>query len=104
MNISNNLITQAGELLNEIKPVLDVTWDDDITNGKIKNIIADGMALINDDVKAEIDYSEDRLALKLLKTYCRYAWNNSEEYFIKNNVSDIIKLEALYGKEETENS
>lgn len=104
MDTSTDLITQAGELLNEIKPVLDVTWDDDITNNKIKNIIADGMALINDDVKSEIDYSKDRLALKVLKTYCRYAWNNSEEYFIKNNVSDIIKLEALYGKEETENS
>ncbi len=98
----NELIEQAKALLEDIKIVLDVTWNEEITNKKITNIIVDGINFFNEDVKSIIDFEKDPLAFKLLKTYCRYAWNNSEEYFIENNLADILKLEKKYGKNKTQ--
>ena len=53
---------------------------------------------MQNDVTTKIDFKKDFLARKLLKTYCRYERNCSEEYFIENNLQDILKLEVIYGK------
>lgn len=89
---------KAEEFLEDIKLVLDVTWNEDVTNKKIVNIIIDGMNYLENDVDSTINFKEDFLAIKLLRTYCRYAWNNAEEYFIENNIQDILKLEVEYAK------
>ena len=54
--------------------------------------------MLQEDVGTSIDFYEDILAKSLLKTYIRYAWNKSEEYFIQNNIERILKLEGKYGK------
>lgn len=91
---------QAEKLFKDIKDSLDITWEDEQTNKKIKEYITDGIELLQNDVGSSINFSEDIEARKLLKTYCRYARNNSEEYFIDNNLSEILKLEVKYAKDE----
>lgn len=88
------------QLEEAIKQSLNITWDDQITDSNVQEWIQDGIELLQNDVKAQIDFFKDREARKLLKTYCRYARNNSEEYFIDNNLSEILKLEVKYAKDE----
>lgn len=93
-----NKIIEDKNFFEEIKRVLRISWEDDDTDSNIKEHIKDGVAILEEDVKSVIDFTSDFLARRLLKTYCRYAWNNSEEYFIENNLHYILKLEVKYGK------
>ena len=54
--------------------------------------------MLQNDFGTSIDFDEDLQARGLLKTYVRYVWNNSEEYFIENNLQNLLKLEVKYGK------
>lgn len=89
---------QIVELLDEIKGDLQITWNDDNTETNLTNYIEDGIEVLENDVGASIDFEEDKMARGLLKTYVRYAWNKSEEFFIENNLERILKLEIKYGK------
>ena len=96
MDINEQILS----LVEEIKQALNITWSDDITNANVKNYISEGIEFLQNDVKNSIDFTKDFEAKKLLKTYCRYARNNSEEYFVDNNLSEILKLEVKYAKDE----
>lgn len=96
-NVENKIIENK-EFFEEVKRVLGISWEDNDTDSNIKEHIKDGVAILEEDVKSVIDFTSDFLARRLLKTYCRYAWNNSEEYFIENNLHYILKLEVKYGK------
>lgn len=92
-------IKEDEEFLEEVKSTLNITWKDDETDNKVRGYIKQGVEVLQDDVKASIDFYNDEIARGLLKTFCRYAWNNSEEYFIENNLQYILKLEVKYGKD-----
>ena len=94
----DNVIKEDNEFLQEVKRHLNITWNDDETDNKIKDYIKQGVEVLQSDVKTSIDFENDDVARGLLKTFCRYAWNNSEEYFIENNIHYILKLEVRYGK------
>ena len=98
MQYKENEIEKDEKFLKEVRRSLNITWEDEITNSNIKDYIKNGVAILQNDVKSVIDFDVDILARKLLKTYCRYERNNSEEYFIENNLQDILKLEVKYGK------
>lgn len=87
------------EFFKEVKRHLQVTWDDDDTNLTIADYIKDGVEVLQEDVGTSIDFDKDEIARGLLRTYVRYAWNKSEEYFIENNLERILKLEVKYGKD-----
>lgn len=89
---------QIVELLDEIKGDLQITWNDDNTEKNLTNYIEDGIEVLENDVGTSIDFEEDKMARGLLRTYVRYAWNKSEEFFIENNLERILKLEIKYGK------
>lgn len=95
-----NTNEQVINLFEEIKQSLNITWSDEITDTNVKNHILEGIGFLQNDVKNSIDFTKDIEAKKLLKTYCRYARNNSEEYFVDNNLSEILKLEVKYAKDE----
>lgn len=97
MNLDNE-IKKDDEFLEEVKNNLNITWKDDETDNKVRGYIKQGVEVLQDDVKTSIDFYYDNIARGLLKTFCRYAWNNSEEYFIENNLHYILKLEVKYGK------
>lgn len=96
--MSRNEIINDKEFLEEAKIEVDVTWSDDDTEKKISGYIEEGVEVLQNDVDTSINFYEDSEAKALLKTYIRYAWNKSEEYFIQNNVERILKLEVKYGK------
>lgn len=90
---------QVEKLFEEIKGRSNITWSDELTDKNVKDYIKEGIEFLQNDVKNSIDFTKDIEAKKLLKTYCRYARNNSEEYFVDNNLSEILKLEVKYAKD-----
>lgn len=95
--LENSIITDF-TFFNEIKAELGITWDDDDTDNIVRKYIRQGVGVLQDDVESQIDFNEDMLARQLLTTYCRYARNKSEEFFIETNLTNIVKLEVKYGK------
>lgn len=100
-DIENDIATDE-DFIEEVKRTLNITWTDDDTDASIIDYIKNGVALLQNDVHSYINFKTDILARKLLKTYCRYERNNSEEYFIENNLQDILKMEVRYGKAEVQ--
>lgn len=98
--MNDNEIINDADFNAEVKRTLNITWNDQDTNLSVKDYIKNGVALLQNDVGSYINFNTDILARKLLKTYCRYERNNSEEYFIENNLQEILKLEVKYGKAE----
>ncbi len=95
--------TVSNNFLDEIRKDLQITWDDNDTNEILMQYIKDGMEVIQNDVDPShtkvINFDIDNEARGLLRTYVRYAWNKSEEFFIANNLERILKLEVKYGKD-----
>lgn len=92
-------------LLSQVKNRLNVTWGYD--DYEIQNMIEEGKAYLESRC-GSLSFSEinpttvDRLAVKILKEYCRYAWNGSAAYFEADYRSDILNLQlevALSAKE-----
>ncbi|MCR1955219.1 hypothetical protein NSA24_10485 [Clostridioides mangenotii] len=77
-------------MLEKIKRRLNITWDYD--NEEIGEIIEEGKAFIVARV-GEVEFDLNPLASRLLKEYCRYAWNGSVAYFEQNFRSDILNLQ-----------
>lgn len=98
MNLGND-IKEDDEFFREIKRTLGITWKDKDTDSNVRDYIRQGVEVLQNDVGTSIDFEKDDIARGLLKTYCRYARNNSEEYFIENNLKTILKLEVKYGKD-----
>lgn len=87
------------EFLDEVRRDLQITWEDLDTDTNLANYIKDGVEVLENDVGTSIDFDQDEEARGLLRTYVRYAYNKSEEFFIENNLSRILKLEVKYGKD-----
>lgn len=83
-------MTSSVTLLTAVKRRLNVTWDYD--DDEIIDIIEEGQQFIQDRV-GEVDFYNDISALRLLKEYCRYAWNGSVSYFESDYRSDILNLQ-----------
>lgn len=96
--IYENNFKNDEELFKDAKSECNITWQDEDTDKKIRNAINQGIDVLQNDVGTSIDFDEDLQARGLLKTYVRYVWNNSEEYFIENNLQNLLKLEVKYGK------
>lgn len=99
MAFNENAIIYDEEFFEEVKSELAITWSDDATNLAVKNYIKQGVGILQSDVESQIDFEKSMVARQLLKTYCRYARNNSAEFFIENNIQFILKLELEYGKD-----
>lgn len=88
------------KLLEEVKSHSKITWDDE--DNDILNLIVEGEQHLSEKVGAEIDYSKDLSARRLLKEYCRYVRNYSKEYFEQNFIDDIVFLQLKYASEDLE--
>ena len=87
------------EFLKEVKRDLQITWEDEDTERVLSSYIKTGVEVLQNDVGTSIDFDKDDIARGLLRTYVRYAWNKSEEFFIENNLEMLLKLEVKYGKD-----
>lgn len=98
-NTSLQKVEAETTFLELVKRDLQITWTDKETEKALIDYIEDGMEVLQNDVGTSINFNDDKLAKGLLRTYVRYAWNKSEEYFISNNLERILKLEVKYGKD-----
>ena len=97
------------KILTELKSRLDITWDDEITNTKLLNIIKNSIPKTNRLIGKKIeDYTAENLEeeLELLLNYCMYAWENKTELFKTNYLDDIMSIqqkhEVEYYRDEVE--
>lgn len=92
-------------LLQDLKDKLNITWDEEETNRKLKKIIRDATITMNYKLGAKIDYSEDGPEHNLFLNYCMYAWNNCTNEFDNNYLNEIYQIRQKYevlNYEETE--
>ena len=77
----------------DIKTELDITWEDDGTNRKVKNYITQGMFFINDKLGAAGDYLNEGYPRTLLFAYVRYARDKALDVFETNYKSMILAMQ-----------
>lgn len=80
-------------LFSDVKAYLDITWEDEVTNRKIRNFITQGMFFINDKLGAEGDYLHDGHPRTLLFEYARYARDGALDVFETNYKSMILAMQ-----------
>lgn len=73
--------TADNMLLDDVLNALDITFDDDATKKKIKEIIQQGKARLEELKGGKIDFSADQTARMLLFSFCRYGRSNAIEQF-----------------------
>lgn len=85
---------------------LDHTFEDEALKKKIDRLISSGSAYLEDKFGRPIDFLEDKIALDLLISYCRYGRSNAIEQFehdFKSNLTAFaLRGAMLTAKEEKE--
>ena len=83
-------------LLQDLKDKLNITWDEEETNRRLKTILEDAEATLNYKLGATIDYSENGPEHNLFLNYCMYAWNNCINEFDSNYFNEIMQIRQMY--------
>lgn len=91
-------------ILERLKEKLNITWKDERTDSKLKNIIDDAELIVNHKLGAEVDYSapENAIGRVLFLNYCMYVWNDCTEDFDKAYLSEIQIARGFYEVKENE--
>lgn len=84
----------SSQLLADVKNYLDITWDDEATNRKIKSLVSNGMHYLGMKGGSCLDYEGSGLANMLLKDYVRYARDSALDVFENNYMSMILALQT----------
>lgn len=78
------------ELYEDVKANLQIYWDDEATERRIRGLIATGMIYLNGKLGGEMDYNKDGMHRQLLMEYVRYGRDNALDVFENNYLSMII--------------
>ena len=84
------------DLLSDVKKRLRITWEYD--NDEISDLIEEAKDWLANRIDG-IDF-DDTQARKLVKEYCRYAWNGSISSFEYDFKRDILSLQLEYAVKE----
>ena len=87
------------KLFEQVKRKLNVTWQDEETDARIKEIIASAtIDLINliGIPNSDFDFSEAGLENTIFKAYCLYEWNHALDEFEDNYANKLGQLKAKY--------
>ena len=79
----------APELLADVRNYLDITWEDEATDSKVRGFIASGMIYLDLKAGAVQDYDPDGLPRTLLMDYARYARDGALDVF-ENNFRSLL--------------
>lgn len=74
-------------MLEELKYHLKITWNEEDEN--LLDLLASGQSAFKRLFGVDIDYEENKDVKSLLFDWCRYARNNSLEYFQDNFINEI---------------
>lgn len=80
-------------LLADVKNHVDITWEDDDTDKKIRELISQGMVYINGKYGTTADYAAPGLPRTLLMEYVRYARDSALDVFENNYMSMILAMQ-----------
>lgn len=81
------------ELLADVKNQLNITWDDDATDNKIRGLIAAASIYLDGKGGAVLDYEADGLPRTLLVEYVRYARDEALDVFENNYTALILAMQ-----------
>ena len=77
----------------DVKNYLNITWDDDATDNKIRGLIAAGSVYLDGKLGDVADYTLDGLPRTLLMDYVRYARDSALDVFENNYQSMILSMQ-----------
>lgn len=80
------------ELLADVRNYLDITYEDEDGDEKLRGIIRRGMDYLDNIAGKSLRYEEEGIPRALLFDYCRYARNNALELFGQNFRAELIIL------------
>ena len=86
------------ELLADVKNHLNITWDDEATDNKIRGFIAAAMAYLNEKGGSVLDYDADGLPRTLMMEFVRYARDEALDVFENNYMALILNMQNLQVK------
>lgn len=81
------------ELLADVKNQLNITWNDDATDNKIRGLIAAASIYLDGKGGAVLDYGADGLPRTLMMEYVRYARDEALDVFENNYTSLILAMQ-----------
>ena len=80
-------------LLADVKNHVDITWEDEAMDKKVRELISQGMVYLNGKYGREADYSIPGLPRTLLMEYVRYARDNALDVFENDYLSMILAMQ-----------
>jgi hypothetical protein len=79
-------------LLADVKNYLNITWEDQATDDKVRGLIASGTVYLNGKEAGTLDYETDGEPRTLLFEYVRYMRDEALDVFENNYRSRIVAL------------
>ena len=87
---------EENKLLDSVKRKLNITWEDNYTELKVKDIIEDAKIALNHKLGSDIDYSKPGMERNLFMNYCLYSWNDCLDEFDKKYMNEIYQIRDIY--------
>ena len=81
------------KLLADVENYLNITWDDETTDNKIRGFIAAAMAYLNEKGGSVLDYDADGLPRTLMMEYVRYARDEALDVLENNYMALILNMQ-----------
>lgn len=84
-------------MLDELKNYLNISWQDELINNKLIQLVNESKAVLNHLMGVDLDYEQDQEAKELLFNRVRYAYNNALDEFEKNFAQVILRKQLIVG-------
>lgn len=81
------------QLLADVKNYLNITWDDEATDEKVRGLIASATVYLNSKGGGALDYENDGLPRTLMMEYVRYMRDEALDVFENNYKSMILAMQ-----------
>lgn len=81
------------ELLADVKNYLNITWEDEATDEKIRGLIASGSVYLDGKGGETMDYEADGESRTLLFEYVRYMRDGAQDVFENNYLARILAMQ-----------
>ena len=81
------------EFLADVKNHLNITWEDEATDNKIRGLIASGAAYLDGKGGGALDYAADGLPRTLLMEFVRYARDEALDVFENNYMALLLAMQ-----------
>lgn len=80
-------------LLADVKNYLNITWDDEATDEKVRGLIASATVYLDSKGGGALDYESDGLPRTLLMEYVRYMRDEALDVFENNYTAMILAMQ-----------